>query len=115
MMERKSMRAKKQRPPERGAALIITVIVIMVLMTLGLAMVAFTTTEERTATTYRDGLQAKEVAQAGVNIVTEMFRDPVDRKLVPLFSTNSADCTAHTADYCGTDEATTEASLNTLG
>jgi len=109
------MRAKKQRSRERGAALIITVIVIMVLMTLGLAMVAFTTTEERTATTYRDGMQAREVAQAGINIVTEMFRNPVNRNLVPLFSTNSADCTAHNADYCGTDEATTEASLNTIG
>ncbi|HEV2718574.1 MAG TPA: PilX N-terminal domain-containing pilus assembly protein [Thermoanaerobaculia bacterium] len=115
MMEKKSMRAKKQRSPERGAALIITVIVIMVLMTLGLAMVAFTTTEERTATTYRDGLQAREIAQAGVNLVAEMFRDPTDRQLVPLFNTDSATCTAGTADYCGTDEATTETSLNRLG
>ena len=43
-----------RNPNERGAALIITVVVIMVLTTLALAMTAFTGTEERTAVTYRD-------------------------------------------------------------
>lgn len=103
------------RRRQRGAALIIVVIVIMVLMTLGLAMVAFTTIEERTATTYRDGLQAKEIATAGVNLVAEMFRDPSDRNLVPLFSSTASNCSGGTADYCGTDEASTETSLNAIG
>ena len=49
---------------QRGAALILTVIIIMVLTTLGLSMVAFSTTEERTAASYRDGLQARSTAEA---------------------------------------------------
>lgn len=100
---------------QRGAALILTVIIIMVLTTLGLSMVAFSTTEERTAASYRDGLQARSTAEAGVRVVQEMFRDPTNRLLVPLYSGTVADCGAGTADYCGTTTATTEASLNALG
>lgn len=112
------MNAKRSRPlkpRQRGAALIITVIVIMVLSILGMSMVTFTTTEERTATSYRDGLQARAVAEAGVHIVEEMFRDATNRDLVPLFSSNASNCSGGTADYCGTDETSTETSLNAIG
>ncbi|HEX8172042.1 MAG TPA: PilX N-terminal domain-containing pilus assembly protein [Thermoanaerobaculia bacterium] len=109
------VKRQKNTSNERGAALILTVIVIMVLTTLGMAMVAFTTTEERTAVSYRDTLQARAVAEAGVRVVQEMFRDPTDRALVPLYSATTADCTAGTADYCGTTEATIETSMNARG
>jgi hypothetical protein len=104
------------RRDERGAALILTVVIIMVLTTLGLAMVSFTTTEEKTATSYRDSLQARAVAYAGVRVVEEMFRDPTNRGLVPVWSAVSGNCSAGgSADYCGTTEATTETSLNAKG
>lgn len=100
---------------ERGAALILTVIVIMVLSIVGMAMVQFTTAEERTATSYRDALQARALADAGANIVIEMFRDPTNRQLVPKYSSTASSCSDGTADYCGTDEASTETSLNAKG
>lgn len=105
---RRFLRARRQR----GAALILTVVVIMVLTTLGLAMVGFSTTEERTATTYRDGLQARATAEAGIRLAQEFFRDPANRKLVPLYSSSASDCSGGIADYCGTTEATIETSLN---
>ena len=100
---------------ERGAALILTVIVIMVLTTIGIAMVTFTTTEERTATTYRDALQTRALAEAGVRVVQEMFRRPTERNLVPLYkavSTAGADW-----DYYGTtlNLNDVDASLHALG
>ena len=100
---------------QRGAALILTVVVIMVLTTLGLAMVGFSTTEERTATSYRDGLQARATAEAGIRLAEEMFRNPSNRGMVPLFSSTASVCSAGNADYCGTDEASTETSLHTKG
>jgi len=85
---------RRRAASQRGAALILTVIVIMVLTTLGMAMVAFTSTEERTATTYRDSLQARALAEAGVRVVQEMFRSPGDTNLVPVYSaTATADDT----------------------
>jgi hypothetical protein len=111
IVTRRRLRPAKQK----GAALILTVVVVMVLTTLGLAMVGFTTTEERTATSYRDGLQARATAEAGVRLAEEMFRDPTNRLMVPLFSTTASDCAGTAADYCGTDEATTETSLHTKG
>ena len=107
------MLRKRNFPRERGAALILTVIVIMVLSSLGMAMVTFTTTEERTATTYRDALQTRAVAESGVRLVAEMFRSTDDRSLVPVFkagNTAGADW-----DYYGTNEAETETQLNALG
>src|SRR5436190_290431 len=120
MSEEITMNAKRSRQSksrQRGAALIITVIVIMVLSILGMSMVTFTTTEERTATSYRDGLQARAVAEAGVHMVEEMFRDPTNRDIVPKYSSNVSDCGGGTpaADYCGTDEGSTETSLNAIG
>jgi len=103
---------------QRGAALILTVIVIMVLTTLGMAMVAFTTTEERTATTYRDSLQARALAEAGVRVVQEMFRSPGDPLLVPVYSaTATADDTANpkTYHYWGTTETDKNTQLNEIG
>ena len=100
---------------QKGAALILTVVVIMVLTTLGLAMVGFSTTEERTATSYRDGLQARATAEAGIRLAEEMFRDPSNRVMVPLFSSTASVCSAGNADYCGTDEASTETSLHAKG
>src|SRR5947199_1856747 len=117
MMNKIATRRRFRPATQRGAALILTVVVVMVLATLGLAMVGFTTTEERTATSYRDGLQARATAEAGVRLAEEMFRDPTNRLLVPLFSSTAADCSGGTpaADYCGTDAATTETSLHTKG
>src|SRR5437660_3730341 len=114
-MKKIATRRRLRPAKQRGAALILTVVVVMVLTTLGLAMVSFSTTEERTATSYRDGLQARATAEAGIRLAEEMFRDPTNRLLVPLFSTVAADCAANTADYCGTDEASTETSLHTKG
>jgi hypothetical protein len=114
-MKKIATRRRLRPSKQRGAALILTVVVVMVLTTLGLAMVGFTTTEERTATSYRDGLQARATAEAGIHLAEEMFRDPTNRLLVPLFSTTASDCAGTAADYCGTDEATTETSLHAKG
>lgn len=102
---------------QRGAALILTVIVIMVLTTIGIAMVTFTTTEERTATTYRDALQTRALAEAGVRVVQEMFRRPTERNLVPLYkAVAAADTNTPKAwDYYGTTDGAIETSLNALG
>jgi len=114
-MKKIATRRRLRPAKQKGAALILTVVVVMVLTTLGLAMVGFTTTEERTATSYRDGLQARATAEAGVRLAEEMFRDPTNRGLVPLFSATVSDCAGTAADYCGTSEATTETSLHTKG
>lgn len=90
---------------QRGAALIIVVVVIMVLTTLGMAMVTFTTTEERSASVYRDTLQTRAIAEAGVRIVQMMFADPDDTWLVPQ----------HGTDYTGSTDADINASLASLG
>jgi hypothetical protein len=106
------LRIRKRR--ERGAALILTVIVIMVLTTLAFAMVTFTTTEERTASTFRDSLQARATAEAGVRIVQHMFEDFQDRDYVPRY--NSTATTAGAAyDYYMSAEADVETTLNALG
>lgn len=106
--------AQKVRTRERGAALILTVVVVMILTTLALTMATFTITEERTATTYRDSLQTRSVAEAGARIVQEMFYDHKDRQLVPLY--NAAATAAGTGwDYWGANEAAVETQLNALG
>jgi len=102
------------RRNERGAALILTVIVVMVLTTLGIAMVAFTATEERTSTTYRDSIQARTLATAGVRMVEEMFRSPTDRQLVPLYDA-AATAAGGGWDYWGANESAVEAVLNARG
>lgn len=108
------MITKRTMKSERGAALILTVIVILVLTTLGIAMVTFTTTEERTASTFRDAAQTRMVAEAGVRLVQQMFDTPADRDLVPLYSsTGTADNAAW--DYWGAAEDTTETQLNEIG
>jgi hypothetical protein len=116
-MNKIATRRRLRPAKQRGAALILTVVVVMVLTTLGLAMVGFTTTEERTATSYRDGLQARATAEAGVRLAEEMFRDPTNRLMVPVFSATVSNCAGGTpaADYCGADEAATETSLHTKG
>lgn len=99
---------------QRGAALILTVVVIMVLTTLALTMATFTVNEERTAVTYRDSLQTRMLAEAGVRVVQEMFRTPNNRQLVPLYGAGqSADGAAW--DYWGADEDATETQLNEIG
>ena len=109
-------RLRITRRRQRGAALILTVVVIMILTTVGMAMVTFTTTEERTATAYRDTLQARSVAEAGVRLVQMMFNDPDERQLVPRFQlTATAPTSGGAYEYNGTDQTSTETSLNSIG
>ena len=108
------------RRRQRGAALILTVVVIMVLTTLALAMATFTVTEERTAATYRDSMQTRMLAEAGVRVVQEMFRSPDDTNLVPFYGLNeTADDpdpdTAPNWDYWGATEAEVDTELNQMG
>lgn len=108
-----SARRKTRFARQRGAALILTVVVILVLSTLGLAMVAFTGTEERSAVVYRDTLQTRALAEGGVRLVQMMFADPADRALVPLYKEGT---TAGSAwDYYGTTSAAAEPVLNGIG
>jgi hypothetical protein len=106
-MNSKHRKSNRRKAParERGAVLILTVVVIMVLTTLGMAMVTFSGTEERSATTYRDSVQVRAVAESGVRIVQQMFQNPDDNALVPQFG----------VDYEGTDEEEVEESLNEIG
>lgn len=113
------MRKKSHRQPsiarrgQRGAALILVVVVIMVLTVLGMAMVAFTTTEERSATAYRDTLQVRSVAEAGVRVVQMMFADPNDRTLIPLYGASASANAAY--DYYGLTAADINTTLQALG
>jgi hypothetical protein len=91
--------------------LIITVVVVMLLTTLALTMAAFTVTEERTATTYRDALQVRQVAEAGIRVAQEMFRTPADRELVPLYSVTAAGG----GDYWGAAPSDVDTQLNAIG
>lgn len=117
---------KTRRSRERGAALILTVVVVMILTTLALTMATFTITEERTATTYRDSLQTRAIAEAGARIIQEMFRNPtgevagVPNWVIPVYSaTATADDPAPAAapnwDYWGAGEAAIETQLNEIG
>lgn len=105
-------RRTKGRPRQRGAALIITVVVVMLLTTLALTMATFTVTEERTATTYRDALQVRQVAEAGIRVAQEMFRTPDDRDIVPLHSVASA---GTASDYWGANAGAIDTQLNAIG
>ena len=105
---------RKRNRRQRGAALILTVIVIMVLTTLGIAMVTFTTTEERTASSYRDSAQVRLTAEAGVRIVQKLFETPLDRDLVPRYS-DTAVADGSGWDYWGATESATETELNQIG
>lgn len=104
-MSNMSQPNRRKNGRERGAALILTVVVIMVLTTLALAMATFTITEERTATTYRDGLQTRALAEAGIRVVQEMFRNPNDNQIVPKYGT----------DYTGSDEGEVDDALALIG
>ena len=109
------------QPPrrnDRGAALILTVVVVMVLTTMALTMATFTTSEERTANTYRDSMQTRAVAEAGVRMVQEMFRNPTDRALVPLYNgAAGADSVTDPPayDYWGANQAQMDTQLNEIG
>jgi hypothetical protein len=102
---------------QRGAALILTVVVIMVLTTLGIAMVSFTVTEERSAVAYRDTLQARMIAEAGVRIVQMAFASPSDRALVPLYgaSATASGTVPPAYDYYGLTDADMDTALNAIG
>ncbi|MEO8378571.1 MAG: PilX N-terminal domain-containing pilus assembly protein [Acidobacteriota bacterium] len=102
---------RKTNKRQRGAALIITVVVVMLLTTLALTMASFTVTEERTATTYRDSQQVRQVAEAGIRVAQEMFRTPSDQQLVPLWTTASAGG----GNYYGTTTTAVDTSLNAIG
>jgi hypothetical protein len=108
----------RARRNDRGAALILTVVVVMVLTTLALTMATFTTTEERTANTYRDSMQTRAVAEAGVRMVQEMFRNPAERALVPLYNGAAAADSVATPpayDYWGIAAAQVDTQLNEIG
>jgi hypothetical protein len=98
---------------QRGAALILTLLAVVVLTMIGMAMVAFTTTELRSATMYRDTLQTRALAEGGVRIVQMMFTSPTDRTLVPVFHSGGSSGSAW--DYYGTDATSIETSLNAIG
>ena len=113
-----NQRQTQSRERQRGAALIMTVVVIMILTTLGMAMVAFTTTEERSASSYRDTLQTRSVAEGGVRLIQMMFSKPTDHGLVPVYdgSKTIADTASPKVyDYYGATTADVEASLNAIG
>jgi hypothetical protein len=108
------------QPRERGAALILTIVIIMILTTLALTMAAFTVTEERTATTYRDSMQTRSIAEAGARVIQEMFRSPEQTLLVPAYraSATADDADPSAApnwDYWGTNDTQIDAELNERG
>jgi hypothetical protein len=114
MRQKSQRRSSIERRRQRGAALILVVVVIMVLTVLGMAMVAFTTTEERSATAYRDTLQVRAVAEAGVRIVQMMFADPNERRLVPVYGASAtADPTNY--DYYGIGDGNITTQMNAIG
>ena len=120
MRNDKTLPVTRSRPRERGAALILTVVVVMILTTLALTMATFTITEERTATTYRDSMQTRSVAEAGVRIVQEMFRTPDDAQLIPVYSSTAvADdtdpVTAPNWHYWGATAGVVSTQLNEIG
>ncbi|HVT44778.1 MAG TPA: pilus assembly PilX N-terminal domain-containing protein [Thermoanaerobaculia bacterium] len=100
----RSLRSRDTRRGQRGVALIMTIVVTLILSLIGLSMLSFTETEERTAVTHRDEVQVDAVAEAGVRLVQQMFRNPAG-PLVPQYTTGTP----------GDWEFTTEAHLNAMG
>ena len=72
----------------RGAALVVTLVVTLMLSMLGMAVVSYSASEEKTAASWRDRAQVSQVARAGVRMAQRMFDAPDDAMLVPIHGTH---------------------------
>jgi len=106
MFERNTMRDKTNRMPhENGVALILALLVLLVLSTIGAALVFVTQTEIWSSANYRNMLQARYAAEAGaqstVNWLTYAFTAPTTSQLSSNFTLTaypvqcSAGCTSN--------------------
>ncbi len=80
-----SMYHTKWRCRSRGAALVITMMLTLILSMLGMAVVSYSAIEEEIAVSWRDRIEVSQIAEAGVRIAQQMFLTPEDAELVPVF------------------------------
>jgi hypothetical protein len=79
-------RIKRAARPQKGSALLITLMVMVGLSIMGLGYVAISETESAISVNERNAAQTRELAEAGVRLVVETFQDPIwaeDTKLLP--------------------------------
>ena len=67
---------RRRRTPQKGSALLVSLMVMVGLSLLGLGYVAVSETESAIAINERNSSQTREVAEAGVKVVVEWFQDP---------------------------------------
>lgn len=91
------MSQRNHRSGQRGAALVVVVIVTAILTVLGLSMATFSEIEEKTASAHRDEVQVQALAEAGARVVQQMFRNP-SGPLVPQHLTTPPEAPAQ-IDY----------------
>lgn len=72
----------------RGAALVVTLIVTLMLSMLGMAVVSYSANEEKTAASWRDRAEVSQAARAGIRIAQRMFEAPDDALVVPIHGTH---------------------------
>lgn len=76
-MKRMHKRPLKQRRPQKGSALLVTLMVMVGLSLMGLGYVTISETERAISINERNAVQTREVAEAGVRYMVELFQDPV--------------------------------------
>src|SRR5262249_3808462 len=82
--QREEHRRSERERTERGSALVIALLIMVIRTLLGLALVLVGDTEARIARNQRDVAQAQFVAEGGVRMVRAWFEDPtVTGYLVP--------------------------------
>lgn len=75
-MKRDMNRKRAHRKPQKGSALLVSLMVMVGLSLLGLGYVAVSETESAISVNERNSIQTREVAEAGVKTVIEWFQDP---------------------------------------
>jgi hypothetical protein len=80
------------KPGEKGFALVLALLALMLLTTLGITLATTTATEMQIATNFRWGLQAKYNAEAGIEIGKRYLRQVDWRALLPA-ARSAADIT----------------------
>lgn len=74
--QREELRRTEHQRSERGSALVIALLIMVIMTLLGLAFVLVGDTEARIARNQRDVAQAQFVAEGGVRMVRAWFEDP---------------------------------------
>lgn len=90
-MKRAQKRSRNAGRPQKGSALLVTLMVMVGLSLIGLGYVAVSETESAISINERNAAQTREVAEAGVRVFVEMFQDPLWAEETGLLPPNIAE------------------------